>query len=49
MNGNVVVLGASGGIGRAIVSELIAVGHHVIAVARNHEGLDALARRVAAA
>jgi NAD(P)-dependent dehydrogenase (short-subunit alcohol dehydrogenase family) len=48
LNGNVVVLGASGGIGRAIVSELIAAGHQVIAVARNREGLDALAERVAA-
>ena len=48
MNGSVVVLGASGGIGRAIVSELIAAGHQVVAVARNREGLDALAERVAA-
>ena len=48
MNDTVVVLGASGGIGRAIVSELIAAGHHVIAVARGREGLDMLAKRVAA-
>lgn len=48
MNGNVVVLGASGGIGRAIVSELIAAGCQVVAVARSREGLDMLARRVAA-
>lgn len=48
MNGSVVVLGASGGIGRAIVSELLAADHQVIAVARNREGLDALAGRVAA-
>ncbi|MGH8728937.1 MAG: SDR family NAD(P)-dependent oxidoreductase [Burkholderiales bacterium] len=48
MSGSVVVLGASGGIGRAIVSELIAAGHQVVAVARNREGLDALAERLAA-
>ncbi|MGI9046628.1 MAG: SDR family NAD(P)-dependent oxidoreductase [Burkholderiales bacterium] len=48
MSGKVLVLGASGGIGRAIVSELTAAGHQVIAVARNREGLDALAERIAA-
>ncbi|MGQ0656866.1 MAG: SDR family NAD(P)-dependent oxidoreductase [Chromatiales bacterium] len=48
MNGHVVVLGASGGIGRAIVTALVAAGRQVIAVARKREGLDALAQRVGA-
>lgn len=48
MKENVIVLGASGGIGRVIVSELVAAGHHVVAVARNRERLEALAARVAA-
>jgi short-subunit dehydrogenase len=48
LNGSIVVLGASGGIGRVIVNRLISAGHHVVAVARNREGLDELARRAVA-
>lgn len=46
MTETVVVLGASGGIGRAIVPQLVSEGHRVIAVARNAERLEALAQRV---
>jgi len=41
---SVVVLGASGEVGRGIVAELLAAGYAVVAVARNKERLAALAR-----
>jgi len=43
---HVVVLGASGGIGREITRELIARGHAVTAVARDAARLRALAERI---
>lgn len=46
---HVAVLGASGGVGRAIVAALLARGHRVAAVARRKEPLQALAERLAPA
>lgn len=46
MTETVVVLGATGTVGSAITSELLARRHHVIAVARNAERLQQLSRRV---
>ena len=43
MTDTVVVLGATGNIGREITAQLIASGHRVVAVARNPERLKALA------
>jgi NAD(P)-dependent dehydrogenase (short-subunit alcohol dehydrogenase family) len=46
MTHTVVVLGATGAVGSEVTAELLARGHHVIAVARNAERLQALAGRV---
>jgi NAD(P)-dependent dehydrogenase (short-subunit alcohol dehydrogenase family) len=43
-----VVLGASGGVGRGIVAELLAAGHAVVAVGRSKERLATLMRHAAA-
>ena len=42
------MLGASGGVGRGIVAELLAAGHAVVAVGRSKERLVALGRHAAA-
>jgi NAD(P)-dependent dehydrogenase (short-subunit alcohol dehydrogenase family) len=47
MNESIVVLGASGAIGREVVTQLTARGHHVIAIARDAARLEALYGRVA--
>jgi NAD(P)-dependent dehydrogenase (short-subunit alcohol dehydrogenase family) len=44
---NVVILGASGSVGTVLVRRLAADGAHILAVARNGSGLDALAKGVA--
>ena len=44
---NVVILGASGSVGTVLVQRFAAGGAHVLAVARNCTGLDALAKHVA--
>jgi NAD(P)-dependent dehydrogenase (short-subunit alcohol dehydrogenase family) len=44
---NVVILGASGSVGTVLVRRLAADGAHILAVARNGSGLDALAKDVA--
>lgn len=46
---NIVVLGATGNIGTALVHELLKKGHHVTAVARPSARLDALAQAGATA
>lgn len=46
MTGTVVVLGATGNIGREVTAQLVARGRRVVAVARNVERLKALAKRV---
>lgn len=46
MSENVVVLGATGNIGREVVTQLVASGHGVVAVARNAGRLQALASRL---
>jgi NAD(P)-dependent dehydrogenase (short-subunit alcohol dehydrogenase family) len=46
MTETVVVLGATGAIGREVTAELLGRGHHVVAVARNAERLQALATSV---
>jgi NAD(P)-dependent dehydrogenase (short-subunit alcohol dehydrogenase family) len=46
INTRTVVLGASGGIGRAVVAELVAAGHPVVAVARDADKLAGLAQHV---
>jgi NAD(P)-dependent dehydrogenase (short-subunit alcohol dehydrogenase family) len=44
MKGHVVVAGATGGIGSAVVGAALAAGYRVIAIARNADELRALAR-----
>ena len=46
MTETVVVLGATGAIGREVTAELLQRGHHVFAVARNGARLEQLAERV---
>jgi NAD(P)-dependent dehydrogenase (short-subunit alcohol dehydrogenase family) len=48
LNGSVVVLGATGGLGREIVPALVLAGYPVIAVGRDRERLAALAERTGA-
>src|SRR6266487_5373781 len=43
--GDVLVTGAAGGIGSALVPALVSAGHRVIAVGRDVEGLQSLAAR----
>ena len=44
--GRAMVLGATGGIGRAFVEQLAAEGHELLVVARNRQRLEELARQV---
>ena len=44
---NVVIVGASRGVGRAIARKMAAEGAHVLAVGRNQSSLDELARELA--
>jgi NAD(P)-dependent dehydrogenase (short-subunit alcohol dehydrogenase family) len=45
---NVLIWGASGGIGRALTETFVAAGHTVVTVARRTEGLDSLTPHVLA-
>lgn len=45
-SGRAMVLGATGGIGRAFVEQLAADGHELLVVARNRQTLDELARQI---
>lgn len=43
MKRSLIVIGAAGGVGSAVVASAIEAGYHVVAVGRNADGLEALA------